>query len=91
MPSGAESRGLMSGDLASVLLRKSIGSMTGLRVHCSSCRRTPLGGELMHRLEDDRSLCTLCLQQLGEHAPAPVRSERVPAGERRVALLKSAA
>jgi len=78
-------------DLASVLLRKSIGSMTVHRDHCASCRRTPLGGELMHRFEDDRSLCTLCLHQLGEQAPAPVRSERVPAGERRVALLKSAA
>ncbi len=81
----------MSSDLASVLLRKSIGSMTGHRVRCSSCRRTPLGGELIHRFEDERSLCTLCLHELGDQAPAPVHSERVPAGERRVALLKSAA
>ncbi len=81
----------MASDLASILLRKSIGSMTGHRVHCSSCRRTPLGGELMHRFEDERTLCTLCLRQLGDQAPAPVASERVSAGERRVALVKSAA
>ena len=80
----------MPADLAAVLLRKSVGSMRGDRVQCCECRRTPLGGELVHVSADRRVLCALCVAALSDDERAPLRSERVPAGERRVALLKTA-
>ena len=81
----------MANDLSSVLRSKSVGSLDGRLPRCSDCRRTPLGGEMMHVFEGERVLCTLCLGRLGEGHGEPLRSERVPAGERRVALVRSAA
>ena len=81
----------MPADLASILLRKSVGSMRGDRLRCSTCRRTPLGGELVHVFEAERVLCELCHAGPEENEATPLRSERVPAGERRIALVKTAA
>ena len=65
------------------MLRKSIGSMADDRATCVRCARTPLVGELMHRLESGRFVCGLCLKEL-PHAEREeaLTSERMPAGER---------
>lgn len=81
----------MKPDLESIMLRKSIGSMESDRPICSRCRRTPLVGEFLHRLESGRRLCGLCLAGLPDVDPAPVTSERVQAAERSIAVAKRAA
>jgi hypothetical protein len=58
--------------------------------HCSRCRRTPLVGELMHTFESGRSLCELCTARLPEADRTPVRSERVHASHRRLAVVRAA-
>jgi hypothetical protein len=78
-------------DLARILLRKGVGSMTSDRTKCSKCRRTPLPGELLHVLETGRSVCSLCLRELPATEQNPVRSERVHASERRLAVVPRAA
>lgn len=68
--------------LESIMLRKSIGSMADDRATCARCARTPLVGELMHRLESGRFVCGLCLKELPRTEREPLSSERMPAGER---------
>ena len=36
--------------------------------HCGACRRTPVPGEFVHRLADQRVVCSLCLAKLPEFA-----------------------
>lgn len=74
-----------------MLLRKGVGSMMSDRATCSKCRRTPLAGELLHVLERGRVVCTLCLAGLPADEQSPVRSERVHASERHVAVAPRAA
>ena len=78
-------------EFAQMILRKSVGSMAQDRITCSACRRTPVAGELMHRLEGDRLLCDLCLVELPEEERAPLSSERVHASERHLAVVRRAA
>ena len=73
-------------DFGSLVLRKGLGAMASERPRCSACRRTPLTGERLHQLETRELLCDLCLARLPEHRREPVRSDRVPAGERRLAV-----
>jgi hypothetical protein len=82
---------LVPSDLARMLLRKGLGSMTSSRSDCSKCRRTPLPGELLHVLESERAVCSLCLRELPEAEQHPVRSERVHASERHIAVVPRAA
>jgi hypothetical protein len=82
--------GLMP-ELAAMLLRSSIGALTGAGDSCGECRRTPLAGERMHELDSGRVLCELCFRALPEDRRLAVRSERVRAGERRLAVAPKAA
>ena len=78
-------------ELARRILRKSIGSMRRQCVQCSSCRRTPVPGEFVHRLASERVVCSLCLAKLPEERRETLRSERVHAGERQLAVVPRAA
>jgi hypothetical protein len=78
-------------DLGAMLLRRSLGSLRPAGEGCAECRRIPLAGERMHELESGRVLCELCFGALPEHRRLAVRSERVHAGERRLAVEPKAA
>jgi hypothetical protein len=82
----------MPNDIASVLMRKSIGALSKSRgSSCSRCHRTPVAGELMHVFESDRTLCTLCAAELPEGERRPLRSERVHMADRHVFAVPRAA
>ena len=79
-------------DLAAMLVRSSIGALSPRptpRAH--DCRRTPLAGERMHELDGGRVLCDLCFARLPEDRRFAVRTERVHASERRLAVVPRAA
>jgi hypothetical protein len=78
-------------EIASILLRNSLGSLHSDRAQCSGCRRTPLIGELMHVLESGRQVCSLCLSETGGREGEPVRSERVRATDKKLAVVPRAA
>jgi hypothetical protein len=78
-------------EIASVLLRNSLGALHTERATCSRCRRTPLTGELMHELESGRAVCSLCLAKAGGRDGEPVRSERVRATDKPLAIVPRAA
>jgi ferredoxin len=81
----------MASDLASFILRTSLGALGCRGPSCSSCRRTPVAGELMHVFESGKSLCTLCVGRLPEGERAPLRSERIHAAERPLDVVPRAA
>lgn len=85
-PLGAKSA-VVTPDLEAARLQNSIRSMESHRPRCSGCRRTPLVGEYLHRLESDRLLCGLCLSRLPEADRGALRSERVRAPDRMVAAI----
>jgi hypothetical protein len=78
-------------DLAGMLLRRSLGAVQPGLGHCTKCRRTPLAGERLHEMDTGRVLCDLCLVKLPEDDRRAVRSERVHAGEVRLAVAPRAA
>ena len=78
-------------DLASILVRSSIGTLPPSTSVCGDCRRTPLAGERMHELDGGRTLCDLCFAGLPEERRIAVRTERVHASERRLAVVPRAA
>jgi hypothetical protein len=78
-------------ELAGLLLRQSIGSLSASRDRCGECRRTPLTGEHLHELDSGRRLCELCFGALPEERRRAVRSERMHAGERPLAVAPKAA
>jgi hypothetical protein len=78
-------------DLAAMLMRRSIGSLSPSSDGCGECRRIPLAGERLHELDCGRRLCELCFGALPEERRLAVRSERVHAGERRLAVVPKAA
>ena len=78
-------------DLAGILLRRSVGSLDSGRAQCAECRRTPLVGERLHEMDTGRMLCDLCLCDLPEDDRRAVRSERVHAAERHLAVAPRAA
>ena len=78
-------------DLASILVRSSIGTLAQADASCGECRRTPLAGERTHELDGGRVLCDLCFGGLPEERRTAVRSERVHASERRLAVAPRAA
>ena len=78
-------------DLAGLLLRRSVGSLDSGRSRCSTCRRTPLVGEQLHEMDTGRLLCDLCVSELPEDDRRAVRSERVHASERQLAVAPRAA
>ncbi len=78
-------------EIAGILLRRSVGSLDSGRSGCSTCHRTPLVGERLHELDAGRLLCDLCLCELPEDDRRAVRSERVRASERQLAVAPRAA
>jgi hypothetical protein len=81
----------MAHDLASMILRSSLGAVGHHRSSCTKCRRTPLAGELLHEFGSGKTLCSLCLAELPEAERSPLRSERVHAAERRLSVIPRAA
>jgi hypothetical protein len=78
-------------DLASILVRSSIGSLASSGSACSSCERLPLAGERLHELDSGSLLCDLCFGALPDERRLAVRSERVGASERRLAVVPKTA
>lgn len=78
-------------DLGAMLLRRCLGSLSPASDGCGECRRIPLAGERLHELETGRVLCELCFGALPEERRQAVRSERVHAGERPLAVARKAA
>jgi hypothetical protein len=77
-------------DLAADLLRRSAKAHRAVPC-CSGCGRRPLPGELLHVYAAERSLCTLCVGRLPVEERAPIRSERIHAAERHLAVMPRAA
>jgi hypothetical protein len=78
-------------DLAAMLVRSSIGTLPSSAASCGQCRRTPLAGECVHELNGGRTLCDLCFAGLPEERRLAVRTERVHASGRRLAVVRRAA
>jgi hypothetical protein len=78
-------------DLSSLLLRKSVGALASNLARCGQCDRTPLPGERLHEMDTGRVLCELCRLALPEEKRGAVRSQRVHASERRLAVVPRAA
>jgi hypothetical protein len=78
-------------EIASILLRRSLGALHTDRPACSRCRRMPLTGELIHELESGKEICSLCLSEAGGRDGEPVRSERVRATDKPLAVVPRAA
>lgn len=74
-----------------MLLRRSLGSLAGGGSSCSSCGRTPLAGERLHELDSGTLLCDLCFGALPDAHRLAVRSQRVGASERPLAVVPKAA
>jgi hypothetical protein len=78
-------------DIAPMLIRVCLGAAGPPGPSCGECRRTPLPGERIHRLESGSVLCELCFAQLPEEHRVAVRSDRVRASERPLAVAPRAA
>jgi hypothetical protein len=78
-------------DLASILVRSSIGTLAPSTTACGDCRRTPLAGERTHEVDGGRTLCDLCFAGLPDDRRISLRTERVHASERRLAVVPRAA
>ncbi len=78
-------------DLAAMLVRSSIGTLPASATACGECRRTPLPGERLHELDGGSMLCDLCFAVLPEERRLAVRTERVHASDRRLAVVRRAA
>jgi hypothetical protein len=78
-------------ELAGWLLRRSLGRLSDSGDRCAACRRTPLAGERLHELDSGRVVCELCFAELPEERRLAVRTERVHASERRLAVAPKAA
>ncbi len=60
-------------------------------LHCSSCRRTPVPGEFVHRLDSGRVVCSLCLAKVSPSKREGAVADRVHAAERHVSAARRAA
>jgi hypothetical protein len=78
-------------DLHDTILRNSVARVGADRAGCTSCRRIPLTGELMHDTDDGRHVCSLCLKSVPESQRESLRSERVHVGALRLAVAPVAA
>jgi hypothetical protein len=78
-------------EIASILLRRSLNELHTDRPACSRCRRMPLTGELMHELVSGQEVCSLCLAKSAGRDGEPVRSERVRATDKPLAVVPRAA
>ena len=78
-------------DIAGILLRRSVGSLDSGRSCCANCSRTPLVGERLHEMDSGRLLCELCMAALPEDDRRAVRTQKVHASERHLAVAPRAA
>jgi hypothetical protein len=78
-------------DMASLLVRSFIGALPAAAASCTGCRRTPLAGETVHRLEGGSLVCELCFNALPANRRLAVSSERVHASERPLSVAPKAA
>jgi hypothetical protein len=74
-----------------LLVRSFIGALPSTAASCSGCRRTPLAGETVHKLDSGRLMCDLCFAALPTDRRLAVSSERVHASERRLSVVPKAA
>jgi hypothetical protein len=81
----------MKRDLAELLLRSSIDNVRSDRECCSGCHRTPLAGERMQRLADNKLMCPLCFAKVPEKRRERATPERVHVGSVRVSVMPRAA
>jgi hypothetical protein len=80
----------MPRDLGSILRMKAARAH-GAEHSCSSCRRVPLAGELLHELSSHRRVCQLCLARLPESKRDTISSERVHVSDRPLLVARRAA
>ena len=69
-------------------------SVTAMRRECAccaKCRRTPVPGEFVHRLQSGRVVCSLCLVRVPEPERSGAVADRVHASERPLAVAPRAA
>lgn len=78
-------------DMDSLLVRSFIEALPATAASCGDCRRTPLAGETVHRLEGGPLVCELCFAALPAARRHVTSSERVHASERRLAVVPKAA
>jgi hypothetical protein len=78
-------------DMASILVRRSVGALASGRAHCSNCRRTPLVGERLHETDGGRQLCELCLIDAPASDRQVIGVRRIHAGERQIRATPRAA
>jgi hypothetical protein len=78
-------------DIAGILLRRSVGSLDSGRSSCATCNRTPLVGERLHEMDSGCLLCELCISALPEDDRRTVRTQKVHASERHLAVAPRAA
>lgn len=78
-------------DISPLLIRRCI-EATGPSGHsCGECGRTPLAGERLHHLGSGAVLCALCFAALPDDERVAVATDRVPAGDRPLAVVRTAA
>ena len=78
-------------DISPILIRICLGATGPGAQACRECRRTPLAGERLHRLDSGSVLCELCFAALPEERRTAVSSDRVRAGERALVVVPRAA
>jgi hypothetical protein len=78
----------MAREIASILMRNSLGALREDGPRCSRCRRSPLVGELLHAMKSGTHVCSLCVAQVASREGEPVSSERVRSCDRRLAVVQ---
>jgi hypothetical protein len=78
-------------DISPLLIRSCVAATAPVAERCGHCRRTPLAGERLHRLDTGRALCDLCFASLPEEQRQAVSSDRVGASERPLPVAPKAA
>lgn len=78
-------------DMSPLLIRISTGAPAPEAERCDGCRRTPLAGELLHRVDAASELCALCFASLPEDRRHAVPSHRVQASRGSLAMVPRAA
>jgi hypothetical protein len=81
----------MAREIASILMRNSLGRLQCDEPQCSRCRRSPLVGELMYLMGSGKRVCSLCVARLVSHEGEPVSAERVRSTERPLAVVQQRA
>jgi hypothetical protein len=81
----------MAREIASILIRNSVGGFRSDEPQCSHCRRLPLVGEWLYELSSGRNVCSLCVAGEAESEGEPVGAERVRSCSRRLAIVQQRA